>query len=189
MDEQNQGDQHNLLAGELLCGYWDQRTENLKWFRGDWFYTVTDLPYYLYRRNWLLNRLQEAIEFDGRVVCEYGCGDAFILCYLAERFSLRRAAGVDISPRMVDLARRRVEEGGMAVDLAVVGGGTSLRDMVPSADIVLVSMVFAHNSDAQVRSILEALDDILSPEGMLVVFEHVDSQRKGGEDLAGEIAR
>lgn len=171
--------QHSPFDRGSQVNYWDWRAENLKWFRGDWFYTATDLPYYIYRREWFLRQLQENVDFDGKVLCEYGCGDGFNVCYLAQRFSLQRVISVDISPNMIELARQRAEQSGVAIDTAIVQGDDDLAAQVPSADIVLISMVLAHNSDTKVLSILQQVR-VVSPRAVLVVFEHVDDTRREG---------
>ena len=61
---------------EARIKYWDKRAHGIKEFKGDFFYTVTDIRFYVYRMERLLKEM-ENIDFCGKRVLEIGCGDGY----------------------------------------------------------------------------------------------------------------
>jgi hypothetical protein len=62
--------------------YWLDRGNNLYEYKGEKYYTITPIPYYLKRRELLLknveniiNKLVEKKRF--LKICDYGCGDGY----------------------------------------------------------------------------------------------------------------
>jgi len=104
---------------------------------------------------WLAER------YHPRQVVEIGCNDGVLLAPL-EKLGIK-AAGVDISENITDLARKR--------GLDVVTGyfdqrvTAALRDRLGPVDVVTGSNCFPHNADP--GAILEAAKIVLSPEGYL----------------------
>lgn len=107
----------------------------------------------------------------GRVL-DIGCGPGHIARYLADQGV--DAAGIDLSPAMVDLARRLNPGIGFQVgDMRSPGGAESLRGIVAFYSLI-------HIARSEVGAVLAGFRDMLSPGGQLLVAVH------GG---AGEIQR
>ena len=106
-----------------------------------------------------------ASQVDGPVV-DVGCGPGHFTAYLASLGV--DASGVDLSPGMIDLARRvhpelRFEVGSMT-DLAL-----------PDASVagVLASWSLIHVPDESVPAALGHFHRVLRPDGLLVIGYHV----------------
>ncbi|ADJ48067.1 methyltransferase [Amycolatopsis mediterranei S699] len=106
-----------------------------------------------------------AAEVDGPVV-DVGCGPGHFTAYLASLGV--EASGVDLSPGMIDLARRshpglRFEVGSMT-DLALPDG---------SVAGVLASWSLIHVPDESVPATLGHFHRVLRPGGLLMIGYHV----------------
>jgi SAM-dependent methyltransferase len=112
----------------------------------------------------ILARYREAL--TGRVL-DVGCGAGRLLNYLVLMGA--DAHGVDISSRMVEYCRRRFP----GVDVRV-GDLSDLRATVPGPfdAIVLADNVLDVFDDAQRRTVLDHLHDLLAPDGLLVFSSH-----------------
>ena len=108
-----------------------------------------------------LRRLVCSLTVPGSRVLEVGCGLGDLLAAVQPS----RGVGVDISPRMVELARRRHPE----LDLRVVDVE---RDRLPEGpfDVVILSDVVGHLDDIQCA--LERLRGVLAPTGRLIVTHY-----------------
>lgn len=94
-------------------------------------------------------------------VVEFGCNDGILLRPLAAAGI--RAAGVDISCNITDMARAA----GLDVATGYFGPALAreLRDRLGAVDLVTGSNAFAHNANP--GAILEAADIVLAPDGIL----------------------
>lgn len=64
--------------------YWEERGENIKRYKGKEFYTVTPFPFYVYRRNRILEILK-GIDVEGKRILDLGCGDGYYSRYLIKK--------------------------------------------------------------------------------------------------------
>lgn len=56
--------------------YWDDRASKSFIYKNEHFYTITAVPYYYKRRQFILKLLKKCIEKNGvQSICDYGCGD------------------------------------------------------------------------------------------------------------------
>lgn len=105
-----------------------------------------------------VRKLVSSLVLPGSHVLEVGCG----LGDLLAAFDGPRRVGIDVSPRMIDLARQRHPE----LDLRVADAE---RGPLPAGpfDVVVVSDTIGHFSDIQ--AVLERLRGLLAPEGRIVI--------------------
>ncbi|GAB3220119.1 methyltransferase domain-containing protein [Glycomyces halotolerans] len=109
---------------------------------------------------------------DDAVMLDVGCGAAGMALALAESHPQARVFAVDSHPDMVELARQRAAETGLAVDTAVVDLNDlgALADLIPQpADLVWAGGVIHHAADQQ--AVLDDLSGILAPGGRLALGE------------------
>lgn len=99
-------------------------------------------------------------------VVDVGCGPGWWVKYLADRGV--RAAGIDVSPRMIDLARSATPHAHFEV-------GSILDLPLPSqyATAVCCMYVLHHLPDEDVDAALAELFRILAPGGVLLLGGHV----------------
>jgi len=100
-------------------------------------------PFLAYQRQKMLRRFLDKVEVAGRTVLEVGCGPGGNLLHL-QRFKPRRTIGVDISSRMLDIARQRLR--GHQIELLKTDGRRiELPDQ--SADVTITVTVLMHITD------------------------------------------
>jgi len=110
----------------------------------------------------------------GQAVLDYGCGGGENALLLASRGA--RVTGIDISPELIEIAKRRLEINGLSAEFRAVSGyNTGLRDA--SIDVVFC-MAILHHLDLELarREVLR----VLKPGGMLIVQEPVRDSRVYG---------
>jgi hypothetical protein len=111
---------------------------------------------------WLLGRV--AVHADGGPVVEVGCGPGHVTAYLAELGA--DATGIDLSPGMVEEARRRFPDGDYQVgDLRRLIRPTS----APGWSAVLAWYSLVHLAGSELPEALAALTRPLATGGWLVV--------------------
>lgn len=93
--------------------YWDKRARLSCVYKGDYFYTISAVPYYYKRRNYVLKRLLEVIERNNiRNICDIGCGDGEFMKMICKEKPEVSITGIDASIKMLDLAKNAFEGGG-----------------------------------------------------------------------------
>jgi len=119
--------------------------------------------------NWLLRRVAE--HADGGPVVEVGCGPGHVTAFLADAGA--DATGIDLSPGMVEEARRRFPDGDYQVgDLRQLMRPISATGW--SAVLAWYSMI--HLAASELPEAVAALVRPLAPGGWLVVALHVGSE-------------
>ena len=119
--------------------------------------------------NWLLERV--AAHADGGPVVEVGCGPGHVTAFLADAGA--DATGIDLSPGMVQEARRRFPDGDYQVG--------DLRQLMrpisaPGWSAVLAWYSMIHLAASELPGALASLIRPLVPGGWLVVALHTGSE-------------
>ncbi|MDP2638733.1 MAG: methyltransferase domain-containing protein [Candidatus Azambacteria bacterium] len=86
------------------------------------------------------NILKSKIDFNNAVALEIGCGNGRMSQFIGENF--KKVYAVDISPHMIDLARRRLTNHNNIEFLVTDGGKLPVQDNI--ADFVFSYIVFQH---------------------------------------------
>jgi ubiquinone/menaquinone biosynthesis C-methylase UbiE len=120
----------------------------------------------------------------GECVLDIGCGRGAALVPMARRVAPNgRALGVDVSPRMVELAQAATRDAGVAADVAV---GDAMAPALPTSsfDAVVSSLVLFFLPDPAVA--LTAWRSLLVPHGRIGVstFGPYDGQWRDNVDEA-----
>jgi SAM-dependent methyltransferase len=103
----------------------------------------------------------------GRTILDYGCGAGEDLVHIAARGA--DVVGLDISPELVDLARKRADAYNVKARY-IVGSGYQTGLPSASVDIVFAIAIFHHLDLAAAK---EELCRILRPAGVIIVQEPV----------------
>ncbi|MFP4083096.1 MAG: class I SAM-dependent methyltransferase [Candidatus Aminicenantes bacterium] len=151
--------------------YWEERGRRIRKYKGDWYYTITPLPYYVYRRERLLKEFAK-LDFKGKRILEVGCGDGYYCGHLGHQHRELEVVGVDFSRKMLNLARKRLEEEEESSSLCQASG-ERLPFPEKSFDIVYIIAVLAHLEESQLQKCARETSRVIGKNGKLVLFERV----------------
>lgn len=99
-----------------------------------------------------------------------GCGTGMMALRVAARYPGCMVHGIDISPKMIAVARRDAEGQGLAVDLGV-GSITDLPYPNASFDVVITNIMYHHLDLAEKRQAVAEIARVLKPGGRYVSAE------------------
>ena len=128
-----------------------------------------------YWENPVLQRLRQVLREEVKrcrfsSALEIGHGTGVDLCHFGSIFPERTFAGVDVSPRMTDLARRRIGDAGLRNVEAKVASIEQVPEAFPGRRFDLVYVFFgALNTVKDLQQNAECLRDVLTPGGTLVL--------------------
>jgi ubiquinone/menaquinone biosynthesis C-methylase UbiE len=172
--------QHWIALGTIVggvCWLW-KRPQSPYRHR---FTVLTDalIPVY----NWLFKLLggrkheefrQHVVELAGlrgdERFLDAGCGTGLMALRVAARYPDCTVHGVDLSPRMVDVARKDAAKRGLAVDFRV-GSITDLPYPDASFDVVVTNIVYHHLDLAEKRQAITEIARVLKPGGRYISAE------------------
>jgi ubiquinone/menaquinone biosynthesis C-methylase UbiE len=152
---------------EAIRTYWNEHIHDLAVATApvgspDFF---RQLDQYRYEK---LNYLTQVIDFasyQGKRLLEIGCGVGIDLVRFAQAGA--KVTGVDLAPVSIDLAKRNIEQCGVAADLYVMNG-EALRFDNNAFDVVYANGVLQYTADAP-RMISE-LNRVLQPGGEAILM-------------------
>jgi ubiquinone/menaquinone biosynthesis C-methylase UbiE len=106
----------------------------------------------------------------GTDVLDVGCGTGNMTVRLARRGL--RVVGVDLSPEMLAVARKKLPTGSVRW---LQTGAAELTDHFPerSFDTIVSILLFSEQSDAEQRLVLRQCHSLLRPDGRLIVADEV----------------
>lgn len=107
-----------------------------------------DSPYFRYKRSLFVGKLLPRMQVHGHSVLEVGCGPGGNLREIS-RLNPAKLLGCDISPEMVDLARKNVP----SAEIIVVDGET-LPFSENEVDLIFTVTVIQHNPDARAQKLI-----------------------------------
>lgn len=138
--------------------YWEQRAKNIRKYKGEELYTVTEFPFYVYRRNRILNVLN-GINVEGKRILDQGCGDGYYSRYLEKRGA--EVIGVDISNSMITLAKKNAKKENLGIPFYKMDG-EHLDFSDNYFDMVLTVVVLQHVTDEHtLNTLLEEISRVL----------------------------
>lgn len=160
-----------------LKGYWNSRGAQIKKFGNEYYYTNTEIPFYIYRRERILKILDE-LDFKGKTVLDYGCGDGFYSEYLYKRGA--SVVGVDISPKMIDFAKYNYKRDNNGINFFLTDGKTLKFDS-DYFDYIISSFVLQHVVDEKILSnLFTEFSRTLKENGEVMHFDGVKSKPQDG---------
>ena len=107
----------------------------------------------------------------GDRVLDIGCGTGALALRAAKRGA--RVKGIDINPRMLEIARKKSEELNANVEFVEMGIAELGREEDESYDAVMSGLVFSEMSDEEVEFALKEIRRILKKDGVLLVADEV----------------
>jgi len=120
---------------------------------------------------------------EGARVLEIGCGTGELAAMCIARGAT--VDGFDMSPAMVDVARKRIEEEGLSGKLSIEQMGVDGMDRYPDAayDAVVSTLVFSELSDDERRFALKNARRVLRTGGICVIADEVLPRTTGKRAL------
>ena len=106
----------------------------------------------------------------GECLLDAGCGTGMMALRTAARYPGCTLHGIDISPKMIAVARRDAEKQGLAVDFCV-GSITDLPYPGDSFDVVTTNIMYHHLDVAEKRRAIAEIARVLKPGGRYVSAE------------------
>jgi SAM-dependent methyltransferase len=125
-----------------------------------------------YTSNHVLVRVREAFRraverYPAASVLDLGCGPGTDLAWFAERYPGRHYAGIDVSPRMVEVARIKLATRGVRL---VRGCAADVPRVFPGEQFDLIYSFFGPlNTEPDLEGAADALAQAVAPEGVLVL--------------------
>ncbi len=114
------------------------------------------------------------VQPDERIL-DLGCGTATLLILVKWRTATARAIGIDLDPRILRVARSKIERGGH--DIALVRAGAEVMPLADaSVDVIMSSLTFHHLPTTIKRQACAEAFRVLKPAGrfMLADFGTLD---------------
>jgi ubiquinone/menaquinone biosynthesis C-methylase UbiE len=118
-------------------------------------------------------QMAEQVEAGERLL-DIGCGTGSLALRCARRGA--RVTGIDISPQMLDVARRKVAAAGLTDELELREmSALDLDEAFPekSFDVIMSSLVFSELSEDEQRFVLRQCRRLLTDGGRLLVADEV----------------
>lgn len=106
----------------------------------------------------------------GHDVLDVGCGTGTLALLVKDACPDARVAGLDVDPRILDIARRKIARRGGGIALHQ-GSATAPPLPAASFDRVLTTLVLHHLTTAQKRDALRAIRGLLRPGGELHIAD------------------
>jgi 2-polyprenyl-3-methyl-5-hydroxy-6-metoxy-1,4-benzoquinol methylase len=103
-------------------------------------------------------------EVSGLTVLDAGCGEGYLSRILAHRGA--HVTGIDISPRLIEIARSKDPTGAITYQVADLSGPPPAHQ----AHFDLIASYFVLNDVHDYRGFLTTLGSALKPAGRLVIF-------------------
>ena len=162
--------------------YWNMRGKESFNYKGEFFYTITPIPYYYRRRDILLNALSKEIATQisnkkSLRIHDFGCGDGWYLNYfhkIYKDFANIQFSGFDISESFIQKAKSILSD-----DISLYCGEIDdAYDNDTSFNLIYSISVFAHISNKDISNIFNCFMQRLASGGRLVLFE----QTSGGKN-------
>jgi 2-polyprenyl-3-methyl-5-hydroxy-6-metoxy-1,4-benzoquinol methylase len=109
-------------------------------------------------------------EFEGKRILDFGCGSGSSTMVLARMFPRSEIVGVELSPELLELARRRKDFYGYRnLTFLLSPAGTTLPEGLAPFDFVVLSAVFEHLLPAERKNLMPQLWALVKPGGVLLV--------------------
>jgi ubiquinone/menaquinone biosynthesis C-methylase UbiE len=119
----------------------------------------------------IYNQLIELADLKGNErVLDVGCGPGNLDLMIAELLCKGSVHGIDIGPKMIETAKKGVEEEGHNVDY-VVGDSTKLPYKTNGFDVVFSCLMYHHLVYEEKAQALKEIHRVLKPNGRYVSFE------------------
>ncbi len=114
---------------------------------------------------------------NGDRVLDIGCGTGALTLRAAARAA--RVKGIDVNPRMLDVARTRVEKANVSQNIEFHEMGVAELEIEKDEcyDVVMSGLCFSELSEDEIQFALREIGRILIPGGLLLVADEVQPEK------------
>lgn len=173
-----------MTSEKEIYDYWQERAQNLVYYRGEDFYTVTSLPFYIRRREEMLALFDQSIHsilLDKAThinILDFGCGNGKYSILLKQLYPQCEIFGCDLSKNMIQQAKQNAHKEKVYVQFKVSDSQVPFDELF---DIVFINAVFAHINTRLLDSIVDNITNHLRKHGKIILFEQTASTPRYGE--------
>jgi ubiquinone/menaquinone biosynthesis C-methylase UbiE len=127
-----------------------------------------------------LHRIQSNPDFQGQKAIDLACGPAHFTLCLKKYLNFGKVVGIDLSPGMVDVAKKNAESQKLENCFFELGDITSLENIADQSFDLASFTDAAHHMPSidVVQSILMEMQRITKPEGVILVMDLVRLRTK-----------
>lgn len=153
-------------TAKALREYWEKRGQKVFEYKNEQFYTITALPQYARRRDWLMRNLQSTL--SGRIL-DFGCGDGMYSALVKKACPSCTVKGCDLSHSMIELAKENAKEQNLHIEYVCSDSKIPFSD---TFDCIISVVVLQHILDEDVLDgIISDMYSHLAKGGKAIVFE------------------
>lgn len=154
--------------------YWSMRAKNEYLYKGEKLYTITAAPYYVKRREIIINKLKHIIEkYECKDIVDVGCGDGEYLLKICEEN--KKYYGIDISTEMLREAIQNCKDhNNISFEQSGMG-----PQKFSGYDMAFMVAVLAHVSDETMENLLKNIYNNMQ-SGVICICEQT-----APDELAG----
>jgi SAM-dependent methyltransferase len=146
--------------------HWNERGKHGNFNHGEYFYTISPIPFYKKRRKVLINLIQPYLNIS-KTVCDLGCGDGWYVHHFLHNIpTIHKIVGVDISAEMINNAKT------LNTTTEFYQSENGIKDGI-SFDLVYSIAVLAHVDDDALPKLIDTVVTNLHTQGKYIVFEQV----------------
>jgi len=157
--------------------FWDSRAKKGTNYKGENFYTITPLPFYVKRRDLLLKEVMPHIQ-NAVDVFDFGCGDGWYVNYF-NKFRLKNkikpVGGLDISHDMVKRAKLINSESNIYHSISGIKEEKYY-------DLIYSFAVLSHIKNEHLKLVFSNIYSSLKNDGKFIIFEQVAPFQYGGAE-------
>ncbi len=157
---------------------WDERAKQGNYYKGEKFYTITPLPYYLKRREIMLGLARNEMK-NAHSIMDFGCGDGWYLTYFSRQpddKSGRIFSGLDISQEMVKRAKA------INPKMRIYVSSTGIRPK-ERYDLIYTFATLAHIGEDSITAVFANIAESLESKGRFMLFEQTAPHTYAGSSF------
>jgi len=162
-----------MRSDKKIYDYWQERANNLVHYRGETFYTITSLPFYIKRREEMLvlfNREIGSILLRDTqpIVLDFGCGDGKYSILIKQLYPQCKVYGCDLSTNMIQQAQLNANQEDVEIQFGVFDSKIPFNELF---DVIFINAVFAHIDTSLLDRIVNNITTHLRKDGKIIIFE------------------
>lgn len=102
---------------------------------------------------------------------DIGCGTGTLVLKAAEKGA--EVKGIDVNPQMLEIAKKRIEEAKIGVELQEMGVAELGTEEAESYDVVMATLCFSELTEDELRYTLKEVKRMLKPGRYLLVADEM----------------